>query len=191
MTDSAPSNTDKRDELRAKIEASERRIAERTVADQAKEAAGAATTYVRKNPFTVLGGAIALGLVVGLLTKPGRNAARNAATGAAGAVGGAASGAARSVGNAAKARGSAFGTLLADALVAYGIKLIDDALDSARTGRDKLEDLGDEAAAKSREVRRDADYLAGTAADKTRTMARRTRRKAERAVRDLKDRVTN
>ncbi|MDJ0641364.1 MAG: hypothetical protein QNJ15_00970 [Erythrobacter sp.] len=191
MTDNAPTPAGKRDELRAKIEASERRIAERSVADQAKETAGAATTYVKENPFTVLGGAIALGLVVGMLTRPGRRAARNAATGAAGAVSGAATGAARSVGNAAKARGSAFGTLLADALVAYGIKLIDDALDSARTGREKLEDLSDDAAAKSREMRRDADYLAGTAADKTKTMARRTRRKAERAVRDLKDRVSN
>lgn len=191
MNDNAPTPAEKRDELRAKIEASERRIAERTVTDQAKEAAGAATTYVKENPLTVLGGAIALGLVVGLMTKPGRRAASSAAAGAAGAVSGAASGAARSVGSAAKARGSAFGTLLADALVAYGIKLIDDALDSARTGREKLEDLSDDAAAKTREVRRDADYLAGTAADKTRTMAKRTRRKAERAVRDLKDRVTN
>lgn len=191
MNDNPPNASEKRDELRAKIEASERRIAERTVGDQAKEAAGAATTYVKENPLTVLGGAIALGLIVGLMTKPGRRAAHNAATGAAGAVSGAASGAAKSVGNAAKARGSAFGTLLADALVAYGIKLIDDALDTAKTGREKLEDLSDDAAAKTREVRRDADYLAGTAADKTRTVARRTRRKAERAVRDIKDRVTN
>lgn len=181
----------KRDELRAKIEASERRIAERGVADQAKEAAGAATTYVKENPLTVLGGAIALGLVVGMMTKPGRRAAKSAATGAAGAVSGAASGAAKSVGDAAKARGSAFATLLADALVAYGIKLIDDALDSSRTGRERLEDLGDSASAKTRELKRDAEYVAGTTVDKTRTLARRTRRSAERAVRDIKDRVTN
>ncbi|WP_298466314.1 hypothetical protein [uncultured Erythrobacter sp.] len=183
--------TDKRDELRAKIEASERRIADRTVADQAKDAAGAATTYVKENPFKVLGGAIALGLVVGVLTKPGRRAVGSAASGAAGAVSGAASGAAKTVGDAAKARGSAFGTLLADALVAYGIKLIDDVLDTARTGQDTLEDIGDSASAKSRELKRDAEYVAGTAADKTRTIARRTRRTAGRAVRDIKDRVTN
>ncbi|MEL6529168.1 MAG: hypothetical protein AAGK01_03695 [Pseudomonadota bacterium] len=191
MSDKSNSPAEKRDELRAKIEASERRIAERTVADQAKDAAGAATTYVKENPLTVLGGAIALGLVVGAMTQPGRRAARNAASGAAGAVSGAASGAARSVGNAAKARGSAFGTLLADAIVAYGIKLIDDALDTSRAGRDRLEDFGDSASARSREIKRDAEYAAGTAADKTRTIARRTRRSAERAVRDIKDRVTN
>jgi len=191
MSDNSNNPAGKRDELRAKIEASERRIAERTVADQAKDAAGAATTYVKQNPLTVLGGAIALGLVVGALTQPGRRAARNAATGAAGAVSGAASGAAKSVGNAAKARGSAFGTLLADALVAYGIKLIDDALETSRTGRDRLEDIGDSASAKSRELKRDAEYVAGSTADKTRTIARRTRRSAERAVREIKDRVSN
>jgi len=212
MSSNTPANS--RDELRAKIEASERRIAERTLADQAQEAAGAATEYVKKNPLTVLGGAIAVGLAIGLMTQPGRRAARNAATGTASAVGGAfmdqfypdrtgggvvacpggggaASGAAKSVGNAAKKRGSAFGMLVADALVAYGIKLIDDALDGAKHGQDKLEDISDSATAKARELRREASYMAGTAADKTRTATRKTRRRAERAVRDLTDRVTN
>lgn len=183
--------SDRRDELRAKIEASERRIAERTLADQASEVAGAATRYVKQNPLTVLSTAIALGIVIGALTKPGRKAARNAASGAANAVSGAASGAAKTVGSAAKKRGSAFGTLLADAMVAYGIKLIDDALDGARMGREKLEDLSDDASAKARELRRDAGYVAGSAADKSRAITKRTRRRAERAVRDLKDRVTN
>ena len=135
----AVSPADKRDELRAKIEASERRNAERTIGDQAKEAAGAATTYVKENPMTVLGGAIAIGLVIGLLTRPGRAAAAKAAKGTANAVGGAASGAARGVGNAAKTQGTRFGSLLADAMVAYGIKLIDNALDAAKIGQDKPE----------------------------------------------------
>lgn len=192
MSDNNTANaSDKRDELRAKIEASERRIAERTIADQAKETAGAATSYVKENPFTVLGGAIVVGLVIGVMTKPGRRAAKSAASGAAGAVSGAASGAAKSVGNAAKERSTAFGMLLADAIVAYGIKLIDDALDTARTGRDQIEDIGDEATTKARELKRDAGYIAGAAADKSRTVTRRTRRKAERAVRDMKDRITN
>ncbi|MEM7664578.1 MAG: hypothetical protein AAF250_01860 [Pseudomonadota bacterium] len=192
MSDNTPSKSvEKRDELRAKIEASERRIAERTMADQAKEAAGAATAYVKENPFKVLGGAIAVGLVIGALSKPGRRAARSAATGTASAVGGAASGAAKSVGNAAKSRGTAFGTLLADALVAYGMKIIDDALDTARAGREQLEDLGDDASAKARELKRDAGYIAGSTADKTRAVTRRTRRRAGRAVRDMKDRISN
>lgn len=180
-----------RDELRAKIEASERRIAERTLADQAQEAAEAATEYVKQNPLKVLGGAIAVGLVIGLMTSPGRRAAVSAATSTAGAVSNAASGAANTVGTAAKKRGSAFGSLVADALVAYGIKLIDEALDGTRKGQDALEDIGDSTTAKTRELRRDAGYVAGKAVDKGRAATRRTRRRAERAVRDLTDRVTN
>ncbi|MEO0461743.1 MAG: hypothetical protein AAF127_01330 [Pseudomonadota bacterium] len=191
MTASGTPESEGRDALRAKIEASERRIAERTLADEARDAAGAATTYVKENPLTVLGGAIAIGLVIGALTKPGRRAARNAATGTVKAAKGAASGSAAAVGKVAKKRGSAFGTLLADALVAYGIKLIDDVLDGAQAGQDKLEDIGDSAAAGARKAKREATYAAGTAADATRTVTQRTRRRATRAVRDLADRVTS
>ncbi|MEO0417589.1 MAG: hypothetical protein AAF249_01905 [Pseudomonadota bacterium] len=183
-------NPDARDELRAKIESRERRIAERALADEARDVAGAATEYVKQNPMQVVGGAIALGLLVGLMTRPGRRAVGNAATGTASAVGDAASGAAQKVGDAAKSQGSRFGTLLADALVAYGIKLIDDALDGARAGKEKAEDFSDAASAKAQTVKRDAQYVAGTAADKTRAMGQRTRRRATRAVRNLADRVS-
>ncbi|MEO0698136.1 MAG: hypothetical protein AAFY81_00265 [Pseudomonadota bacterium] len=132
---------DHRDELRVKIEAREKRIAERTLADEARDAAQTATAYVKEHPLQVVGGAIVLGLVIGAFTKPGRRAAVGAATGTASAVGDAASGAAKTVGKAAKKRGSAIGSLLADALIAYAIKLIDEALDGARAGQDKLEDL--------------------------------------------------
>ncbi len=128
-------DTTPRDELRAKIEASERRMAERTLADSAQEAAGAATDYVKQNPLTVLGGAIAVGLLLGAVSKPGRRAAKGAASSAASAVAGAASSAAEGVGNAAKKRGTAFGSLLADALIAYGIKMIDEALDGDASSR--------------------------------------------------------
>ncbi len=189
------STEDQRDELRAKIEASERRMAERTLADSAQEVAGVATDYVKKNPLTVLGGAVAVGLLLGAMSKPGRRAVKTAATGAAttvsGAVGGVASGAASSVGTAAKKRGTAFGGLLADAIIAYGVKLIDEAMDGARSSKDAAEDIGDSATAKARELRRDASYAAGTAADKGRAVTKRTRRRATRAVRDLTKRISN
>ena len=180
-----------RDALRAKIEARERRIAERTLADEARAAANAAGQYVKEHPLQVVGGAIAVGLLIGLFTTPGRRAVGNAASGTANAVRGAASGAAKSVGGAAKKQSSRLSSLLADALVAYGIKLIDEALDVGRAGREKAEDLSDAATAKAREVKREASYAAGTAADKTRAVGQRTRRRATRAVRDLADRVTN
>lgn len=189
---------DRRDALRQKIEASERRIAERTLADQAKEAADAALDYTKANPLKVVGGAIVVGLAIGLMTSPGRRFASRtatgaaaAATGAASAVGNAASGTARSVGNAASKGSSRVNSFVTDALIAYGIKLIDDIVDGARSGGDKLEDIGDSAAARARQLRRDASYMAGNAADKSMTTARRTRRRASRAVRDLTDRVRN
>ena len=64
-------------------------------------------------------------------------------------------------------------------------------MDGARAGKDAVEDISDHATAKARELRREASYIAGTAADKGRTATRRTRRRAERAVRDLTDRVRN
>ncbi len=190
MSDPAtkPAPGDARDELRAKIEARERRIAERTLADEAREVAGAATEYVKQHPLQVVGGAIALGLLIGLLTKPGRRAVGNAASGTASAVGGAASGAAKGVGAAAKKRGSAIGNLLADALVAYGIKLIDDALESARTGQDASGD-GNTTSASDPASKRDAEQAADAAAENTRAMGNRTRRQATRAVRNLANRI--
>lgn len=174
-----------RDALRMKIEAAERRIEERTLADQAQEAAHATTTYVKANPLKVVGGAIAVGLVIGLMTKPGRRAATTAANSAASAVSGTASSAAKGVGNAAKNRSSKFGSLVADAIIAYGIRLIDEAMETAQKGQDKLEDIGDNATASARDLRRDASYIAASAADKGRNATRRTRRRAERVVRDL------
>lgn len=186
-----PTSPDKRDELRAKIEARERRIAERTLADQAREAADKATNFVKERPFTVLGGALALGLAIGLATKPGRRAARRAASGAVNAVNTAASGTSKVARKASAKQASRFGSLLADAAIAYGVKLIDDAMNAGRKGQDRIEDVGDAATSKAREVRRDAEYYVGSALDKGLSITRRTRRRAGRAVRDLKGRVAN
>ena len=158
----------KRDELRAKIEASDRRIAERTLADSAREIAEDAGKFARAHPLTVIGGAIAAGLVIGLLTSPGRRLAQSTATGTAKAVSSTAQGASAAVSKAAKSRASALGNVLVDAAIAYGIKMIDEALDRARNGEDVLGEAGDTAKAKARGIRREASSLAGTAADKVR-----------------------
>ena len=198
-TDTTPDDL-KRDALRQKIEASERRIAERTLGEQAKEAVDAAVEYTKANPLTVIAGAVAVGLAIGLMTKPGQRAASKAAASAATAATGAASkvsdaasnaagAAADTVKSAAKDRTSALWALIADALVGYAIKFIDDALGGPNAGKDKLEDLSDSAASKARTLRREASYMAGSVADKGRTATKRTKRRAERAVRDLTDRV--
>ncbi len=187
-TDPTPADI-KRDELRIKIEANERRIAERSVAESVGEAAQAAVDYTKANPLKVVGGAIAVGLAIGVMTSPGRRVAGAAASSAANAVGGAASGAAKGVSSAAKAQTSKLSPLIADAVVTYGMKLAEEVLSGARAGQDKFEDLSDDAAAKARKIRREAGYAAGTATDKSRDVARRTRRRAERAVRDLTEKV--
>ena len=97
MTTDTTTDDLKRDALRQKIEASERRIAERTLGEQAKEAVDAAVDYTRANPLTVIAGAVAVGLAIGLMTKPGQRVASKAATSASTA----ASGAATKVGDAA------------------------------------------------------------------------------------------
>ncbi|MEP1420333.1 MAG: hypothetical protein ABJK59_01010 [Erythrobacter sp.] len=203
MTSDTPMTDDaKRDVLRQKIEANERRIADRTLGEQAKEAVDAAVDYTKANPLKVIGGAVAVGLAIGLMTQPGQRVAGKAASSAASAASGAASkvsGAASSaadaavgtVKNAAKDRSSALWTLAADAVVGYAIKFIDDALGGTNAAKDTLEDFGDSAASKARALRREASYLAGSAADKGRAATRRTKRRAERAVRDLTDRVSH
>ncbi|MEE4539390.1 MAG: hypothetical protein V2J51_12980 [Erythrobacter sp.] len=175
---------EKRDMLRAKIDASEKRIAERTLADQAKEAAGAAADYTRANPLTVIGGAVAIGLIIGLLTPAGRRTARNAAYGAAGYVGGAAR-QTRRVASDAGEKTSEFGDKVTGAMAAFGMKLLDDAIDGVHATEDALEDLSDGATARARKLRREAAYLAGNTADAGRMASRRARRKASRAGRDL------
>ena len=161
MTDLSPFSTDgKRDALRARIEAAERRNAERTLAVQAREAASAAVDYTRAHPLTVIGGALAVGLAIGLLTRPGRQLAHRVATGAGEAVSGARSSAASGVKRVAVRSGSQLGTLIGEAVMSYVMTMIDEALDTARSGQERAADLGEAASSKVQEARSAAARLA-------------------------------
>lgn len=194
-TPSVDAGDTRRDELRMKIEAGERRIAERDAADQIKEAAQAAANYTRENPLTVIGGAVVAGVLIGLMTSPGRRVASRAATGAATAIGTAATRSRRAaedlgdeaahVARETKAEASRISNFMQDAIVAFGIKLIDDFTSAAQSGQDAIEDIGESAGAKARRLRREARHFAANVADSSLTTGRRTRRRAERAVRDL------
>jgi ElaB/YqjD/DUF883 family membrane-anchored ribosome-binding protein len=168
-----------RDTLRARIEAAERRNAERTLADQAREAAAAATDYARAHPLAVVGGALALGLVIGLATRPGRKVAARAA----GAVGAAASGAASSASSGVKglaARGgSKLGALIGNALMAYAMQVIEEVLDGTRTGQERLGDLSDAAGDKARTVTDTARKAVSETTRKAASAARRVARKSK------------
>lgn len=155
---------EKREELREKIEAGQKRLEERSLSDTAREAAESATEFVKRHPLATLGGAVAIGLAIGAMTKPGRRLTR---------------------------RGGALASLAADAAFAYALSAIDSAGELAREGQDALEDFGGTVTDKARAARREASYLAGTASDKTRSLSRRASRKAGRTMRDLRDTITH
>jgi F0F1-type ATP synthase membrane subunit b/b' len=187
MTDSTPlPSSDKRDALRARIEASERRNAERNIADQARDAANAAVDYTRANPLTVIGGAVAFGLVLGLLSRPGRRAAGKALHGAGDAISGAASSASSGMKSITSSGGSRLGKMIGEAAVAYAMTLLDDILDVAEEGKERAGELGDAAGAKARKLSANASDAAGSAADNTRALALKTRDAALGVVRDIR-----
>lgn len=114
---------DKRKALREKIAASETRNADRTLAEQAQAAANDALDFVRANPLKTVG-AVAIGaLIIGALTRPGRELGRKA--------------------------GNMAG-FAADAALAYALSMKEAAGDAAEAGEDVLSEFGHTAAAKAR-----------------------------------------
>lgn len=186
MTDSAPAAaTDSRDSLRARIEAAERRNAERTIGDQAREAASAAVDYTRAHPLTVIGGALAAGLIIGLLTRPGRQVASRAFHGTADKISGAASSARSRVDDLTSRRGSRLGKMIGETAVGYVMTMMDEVLETARATQDRAADLGNAAGSKARKLSAEASDAAGSAATSTRALARKTADAAASAARDL------
>lgn len=156
MTDEA-----KRAALWDRVEAGRERLAGREIARTAREAADAASGFVKRHPIATLGGAIAVGLAIGAMTRRGRQLGR---------------------------RGGALAGVVADVALTYGLKLIDELTDVARQGQDRIEDFGDDLEDTARSARRDASYLAGKVSDKTRAAARNVSHRASRAVRDMRSR---
>ena len=114
---------EKRDRLRERIDAAEARNAARTVADQAREAAATATDFVKRHPLATVAGVAVAGLAIGAMTRPGRRAGKKASK-----------------------RAGAFASYAAEIGLAYATGLLDKAGDAARTGQDKLSELGGAAA---------------------------------------------
>ncbi|WP_150124951.1 hypothetical protein [Tsuneonella mangrovi] len=160
---------DKRAELREKIEAAEARNEARTLAELARDARDEATGFVKAHPFASVAGALAVGAVIAaILPGPGRRL-RQKVTG----------------------RGAELAGVVAELGVAYGLQMLEKASEAARDGQDKLEDLGDSIGDGARRVRREAGYMASGASEAARILRREASKKASRAVRDLKTRVTH
>ena len=164
--DSGSSEEQRRDELRARIDAAEARNRERSFADYAREAQQTATDFVKEHPIKAVAGVAAIGLVIGALTPPGRRVARRAGTGA-----------------------LSLGTMAAELAALYGAKTMNAAGDVARSSQDSLEDLGDNIGRKARNLQRSARFSAAETGDDLRLLGRRARRGAGRGYRDLKARM--
>ena len=162
--DSKLSDQQKRDQLRARIEAGERRNEERTLADQARDAADTAVEFTKKHPYAVIGGAIAVGLAIGAMTRPGRRLGK---------------------------RGGVLAGLAMDAALAYGARMLDNATNAAQLAGAKFEDLSDTAATTARGLRRDAAYKIDVAGDALRATTRKASRSGSRTARAIKTRLTH
>ena len=123
------STQEQRDELRRKIEESERRNEERNIADIAREATDNATEFVKTHPMLTVGAVALIGLVIGSRTSKGREL-----TG-------------RAVG---------FADHLADLGMAYAGGMASRLGDATRHGGDRLVDFGDDVAFGGRAAKRNA-----------------------------------
>jgi len=153
------STQEQRDELRRKIEESERRNEERSIADIAREATDNATEFVKTHPMLTIGAVALIGLAIGSRTSKGREL-----TG-------------RAVG---------FADHLADLGMAYAGGMASRLGDATRHGGDRLVDFGDDVAFGGRAAKRNAHYFAERQKDAARHAGRRAARKASRGYRDLK-----
>ena len=153
------STQEQRDELRRKIEESERRNEERSIADIARDATDSATEFVKEHPILTVSAVALIGLAIGSRTSKGREL-----TG-------------RAVG---------FADHLVDLGAAYAASMATRVGDATRHGGDRLVDFGDDLAFGSRKARRGAHYFAERQKDAARLAGRRAARKASRGYRDLK-----
>jgi len=159
----------KRKKLRGKIEAGERRNAERSLGDYAREARDGAASFVKQHPFATVAGGLALGAIVAsLVPGPGKRLRKKAT-----------------------AKGSALAAMLTELGMAYGASMLDGLSDAARAGQDKLEDLGDSVGDSARSLRREAGHLAGSTSDSARSLAREAGKKTGRSIRDLRARMSH
>ncbi len=132
---------DKRAELKSKIEAAEQRNADRSLSDYARDAADGATSFVKEHPITTLIGGLAIGAIVAsILPGPGRRMRKKAT-----------------------ARSAVMAGTLADLALTYGTKFLESAEESAKSGQERMGDLGETIADSAREASRSASKKASKA----------------------------
>lgn len=160
---------EKREELKNRIEAGQQRHANRTVGDYARDARDSATAFVKEHPIATVAGGVAIGVVVAsLVPGPGRRLRKKATK-----------------------RGSALAAVVAELGLAYGTSLLDNIGSAARTGGDRIEDLGDAIGDSARDLRRQASLQGSAAGEAARRLTRDVGKSTGRKVRDLRARMAH
>ena len=159
----------KRDEIMTRIDAGQQRHANRTVGDYARDARDSATAFVKEHPIATVAGGVAIGVVVAsLVPGPGRRLRKKATK-----------------------RGSALAAVVAELGLAYGTSLLDNIGSAARTGGDRIEDLGDAIGDSARDLRRQASLQGSAAGEAARRLTRDVGKSTGRKVRDLRARMAH
>lgn len=165
-TASGKTDAEKREALRGKIAAGERRNSERSFADQAKAAADGALDYVKANPIKSVAAVTIGALLIGAMTRPGRRAARDAGE-----------------------KASAFASVATEAALAYGLGLLDAASGAASKGRDKLAELGETIGPKARAWQATAAKEGSALSDYLVDAAKRSGKRAGKTIDELRSRL--
>lgn len=162
----------KRKDLRDKIAAGESRQAERSLGDYARDARENATGFVREHPIAMVGAALAIGVVLAaIIPGPGRRLSQR-------------------VGKTVGSRTSSLATMAAELGIAYAASMMNAAGSAAQTGHDKLEGLSDSIGDSARAVRSETARRVAAASDSASSLKRNTAKKAGRALRDLRGRIS-
>jgi len=138
---------------------------EKSFGDYARDAGSGATSFVKEHPITTLAGAAALGiLIASVVPGPGRRLRKQATK-----------------------RGAVLAGVLADLAMTYGSQALEGAGKAARSGQDKLGDLGEVLGDSARSLRKSG----GDAADDAASLSREAGKRALRTFRDLRSRMAN
>lgn len=160
---------EKREELKNRIEAGQQRHANRSMGDYAREARDNATAFVKQHPIATVVGGVAIGVIIAsMVPGPGRRMRKKATK-----------------------RGSALAAMVAELGLAYGTSLLDNIGSAARTGGDRLEDLGDAIGDGARDLRRQASMQGSAAGEAARRLSRDVSKTTGRKVRDLRARMAH
>lgn len=157
-------DAEKREALRGKIAAGEKRNSERSFADQAKAAADSALDYVKANPIKAVAGVAIGALLIGAMTRPGRKAGKKA---------------------------GALATVATEAALAYGLGLLESAGSAASKGQDKLADLGETVGSRARAWQSTAAKEGTALSDYLVDAARKSGKRASKTIDELRNRLSH